>query len=322
MRAETRRGFGARPARRSARWPWARRAGFALLLAVAAALLLRYAREVDWPAVAGVLRRYDAATLLPAAALAACSHALVAGYDLIGRHQVGHRLGRAQTLATAFVAYAFNLNLGALVGGLGMRYRLYTRLGLPLAQITQVIALSMATNWLGWLLLAGTALLFFPLALPPAWEVGSGALRALGALLLALAAAYLLVCARAKRRVRRLRGHAFRLPSSRLALLQLALSSANWMLMAGVIAVLMGGRVEYATLLAVLLIAAVAGMVTHVPAGLGVLEAMFVALLAHRVPHAELLGALLAYRAIYYLAPLGVAIAVYAALEARAGARS
>jgi uncharacterized membrane protein YbhN (UPF0104 family) len=55
-----------------------------------------------------------------------------------------------------------------------------------------------------------------------------------------------------------------------------------------------------------------------VPAGLGVLEAVFVALLSHVVPVPKLLAALLAWRAIYYLAPLAAATVVYAVVEARA----
>ncbi|MGJ7583533.1 UPF0104 family protein, partial [Variovorax sp. RHLX14] len=66
------------------------------------------------------------------------------------------------------------------------------------------------------------------------------------------------------------------------------------------------------------LVAAVAGVITHVPAGLGVLEAVFVALLAHEVPQAKLLGALLAYRGLYYLLPLVVATLGYLVTEARA----
>ena len=73
-------------------------------------------------------------------------------------------------------------------------------------------------------------------------------------------------------------------------------------------------------MLSVLLIAAVAGVITHVPAGLGVLEAVFVALLSHQVPKGELLGALLAYRAVYYLGPLVLATAAYLLVEARAKA--
>ncbi len=51
------------------------------------------------------------------------------------------------------------------------------------------------------------------------------------------------------------------------------------------------------------------------------LEAVFLALLGHRVPHAQLLGALLAYRALYYIAPLIIASLGYAALESRIRAR-
>jgi uncharacterized membrane protein YbhN (UPF0104 family) len=45
---------------------------------------------------------------------------------------------------------------------------------------------------------------------------------------------------------------------------------------------------------------------------------VFVALLAHEVPQAKLLGALLAYRGLYYLLPLAVATLGYLVTEARA----
>jgi uncharacterized membrane protein YbhN (UPF0104 family) len=107
------------------------------------------------------------------------------------------------------------------------------------------------------------------------------------------------------------------LPEGRLAALQLGLSCLNWLLIAGVIHVLLQGRIEFATVLGVLLLAAVAGAIAHVPAGLGVLEAVFVALLASRRGQEDLLAALLAYRAIYYLAPLAIAIALFPVLDAQ-----
>ncbi len=54
------------------------------------------------------------------------------------------------------------------------------------------------------------------------------------------------------------------------------------------------------------------------PAGLGVLEAVFVALLAHEVAETRPLAALLAYRALYYLLPLAVALVAYLVTEMRA----
>jgi hypothetical protein len=110
-----------------------------------------------------------------------------------------------------------------------------------------------------------------------------------------------------KGRVWRVRGHTFKTPGLAMALLQLAMSCLNWSLMGGVIWLLLQGQVGYPHVLAVLLVAAVAGVVTHVPAGLGVLEAVFVALLSYQVAEATLLGALLAYRGLYYLLPLAVA---------------
>ena len=71
-------------------------------------------------------------------------------------------------------------------------------------------------------------------------------------------------------------------------------------------------------MVSVLLLAAVAGVITHVPAGLGVLEAVFIALLSHKMPQAAILAALVAYRVIYYLAPLSIATMVYLVMEARA----
>lgn len=303
---------------RTAWWPWARRAVVWGFFALIAWLLVTQARTIDWDEVLDAIRALPAATLLAAGALVACSFALYSTYDLLGRHVTRHRLGTGTVMGVTFISYAFNLNLGSLVGGVAFRYRLYSRLGLGNDTITRVLAFSMLTNWLGYLVVAGAAFCFWPLALPSGWKIGNEGLRILGAVLLAAALAYLVLCAVAKGRVWRVRGHAFKTPSLPMALLQLAMSCTNWSLMGGVIWFLLQGQVDYVHVLSVLLVAAVAGVVTHVPAGLGVLEAVFVALLGQAVVPAQLLGALLAYRGLYYLLPLVVATLGYLATEVRA----
>jgi uncharacterized membrane protein YbhN (UPF0104 family) len=176
----------------------------------------------------------------------------------------------------------------------------------------------MLTNWLGYLVLAGAVFCFFPMVLPPDWKMDGEGLRVLGALLLAAGAAYLGLCAIARQHTWRLRGHELDTPSLRMALLQLALSMLNWSLIGGMIWLLLQRQLPYHEVLAVALVAAVAGVITHVPGGLGVLEAVFLALLGHRAPQGTLLGALLAYRAIYYLLPLILAALTYVATELRA----
>jgi len=103
---------------------------------------------------------------------------------------------------------------------------------------------------------------------------------------------------------------------------QALLVGASWMLIGSIVWSLFVGRVEYPTVLGALLQAAVAGVLTHVPAGLGVLEAVFVATLAHALPATEALATVLAYRAADYLLPLALALPAYAWSEAGAPPRA
>lgn len=297
---------------------WALRGLTAAFFGVAAWFSVRFALTVDWQGVGQSIAAMPRPILLQAAVLAAASHAVYSCFDLLGRYYTGHHLPLRQVMAVNFVAYAFNLNMGSLVGSVAFRLRMYSRLGLKAAVITRVMTLSMLTNWLGYFVLAGGLFLFMPLPLPPGWKLGSLGLQALGAVLLALASAYLWLCLRARRREFTVRGHTLLLPPARLAAVQVALSCTNWWLMGTLMTVLLQGRLPQPMVLSVVLIAAVAGLMAHVPAGLGVLEGVFVALLSHRVPVTQLLGAVLVYRAFYYLLPWGLATALYLWTESRA----
>ncbi|MEO6744789.1 MAG: lysylphosphatidylglycerol synthase domain-containing protein [Caldimonas sp.] len=287
-----------------------------LFLLAVIGLVVNHARHVDWDAVGGALRAYSASTLLLAAGFAAASHALYCGYDLIGRHETNHGLPARTVVGVGFTCYAFNLNLGSLVGGVALRYRLYARLGLNAEVITRILALSLLTNWLGYFCVAGSLFLLAAPPMPPSWELRSEGLRWVGAGLLFAAAAYVAACFLLRRSEWQFRGHVLHLPSGPISMLQLVLSVANWMTIGAVVWVLLHHKIEYASVLGVLLAAAVAGVIAHVPAGLGVIEAVFIALLSHRVPQGEILAALLAYRALYYLAPLALALGLFLKLDA------
>ena len=135
--------------------------------------------------------------------------------------------------------------------------------------------------------------------------------------MLLAAAGYAWLCSTSRKREWRVRGHTVHLPSGRMAALQFTVAATNWASIAGVLWVLMRGQVDYPSIVAVLLIAAIAGLVVHVPAGLGVIEGVFLALLSGRLPQGGLLAALLAYRAIYYLVPLAFAIPSFFMLDRR-----
>lgn len=298
-------------------WPWIKR-GFSLLFFVAVLwLLVGYARHIDWGDVGASLRALPAPALLAAVGLAAASHLLYACFDLIGRRYTGHTLKTPIVMAVTFVSYAFNLCIGSFVGGVGFRYRLYSRLGLKTGVITRIVSMSMLTNWLGYKLLAGFLFLVHPIALPPAWHMGNHGLQWIGAALMAISLAYIVACWRMGDHTWDWRGHELYLPPWRMAVLQMAISALNWSLMAGIIWVLLGQKIAYTDVLTVLLVGAIAGVVLHVPAGLGVFEAVFIAMLSYRISEGQLLAALLGYRAVYYIGPLAIAATMYLLMELR-----
>ncbi len=297
------------------RWARLRRWALPLLGVVVLGLLLSHAHKVDWAGAWAALQRYPLGLLLLVLAVATASHALYGCYDLLARRHVRHGLPRWRSWAIAVTSYAFNLNLGSWVGSIAARARLYARAGLDEAAVAQVVAFSVATNWLGYGLLAGTLFAAGAIAPPEGAHLSRGALRALGCAMVLGAVGYVLLCHRQQGRSWCIRGRSVRLPSARLALMQLGVSAGNWLLMGTAMYLLLGRQVPYGTTLGVLLAASVVGVITPIPAGLGVLEAVYLALLHGRVAQGTRLGAVLAYRALYYLVPLAGGLALFAALE-------
>lgn len=222
-------------------------------------------------------------------------------------------------MLVSFICYAFNLTLSTWVGGIGMRYRLYSRLGLPSSTITRIFSLSITTNWLGYILLGGVIFTAGVVQLPDHWYIDQTTLRILGVVLLLVIAVYLWACAFAKRRHVTIKKQKLVLPSWRFAMAQMGISAGNWMAMGAIIWLLMGEDVNYFFVLGVLLVSSIAGVIVHIPAGIGVLEAVFIALLAgEHVSHGTIIAALLAYRMLYYFLPLALATVCYLVLESRA----
>lgn len=278
--------------------------------------LIDRAGTMNWPEVVRTIRRYEFSQVALALALALSSYLACCGFDLMARRHIGHRLPVPVTAAIAFVSYAFTINLGAFVGGMGFRYRLYSRFGLAPATITQIIGFSLLTNWSGYVLLAGLTFAFAAPHLPADWQVPDMALRLSGVLLLGMGAAYLGLCLVARGRSWSIRGMEIICPSLRLAALQLSASSVSWLLIAATMDRLLPDAVPFMAVVTTLFVSAIAGVLTHVPSGIGVLEAVCVALLSHYAPAVQILAALLMYRAVYYIAPLLIALLLYPLLEA------
>lgn len=316
----------ARPDRKTARglgcltrrpwWPWLTRGVAAAFLLGVAWLLIQQARTIDWSAVGQALLAVPGPVLLVAGAFALASHCTYGTYDWVGRHCTGHGLPLITTQRIAMTSYTFTLNLGSLIGGVGVRYRLYDRQGLRPGTIGQIIGTSVLTNWLGYLLLAGVLPWLWQ---PPAllgWSLPTLQWKLLGGALAVLPLAYVLLCTWRQGESLRLRGRSFPLPRWPVALGQVLVSAFNWMLMGAALWTVLQGHASYWAALATVLLGAVAGLVLRVPAGLGVLEAVGVALLAgDTLGRDEALAAMLAYRALYYLLPLSLGALAFGAAE-------
>ncbi|WP_312123015.1 lysylphosphatidylglycerol synthase domain-containing protein [Kosakonia cowanii] len=301
------------------RWRLAKKILTVIFFIAVIVLLVLYAQKVNWEDVWKVIRDYNRTALLSAVALVIISYVLYGFYDLLGRAYCGHKLAKRQVMLVSFICYAFNLTLSTWVGGIGMRYRLYSRLGLPGSTITRIFSLSITTNWLGYILLGGLIFTFGVVEIPAHWYIDASTLRIVGVVLLLIIAVYLWGCAFAKRRHVTIKGHKLVLPSWKFAVAQMVISSANWIAMGAIIWILLGMRADFFFVLGVLLVSSIAGVIVHIPAGIGVLEAVFIALLAsEHVSQGIIIAALLAYRVLYYFLPLLLALIGYLLLEGRA----
>ncbi len=164
--------------------------------------------------------------------LVAINYLILTSFDYAAfRHlrQAGMTYGKV--LWSAFICYACTLNFGALVGGLGFRYRVYSKWHVPRKRIPDVIIFAVVANWSGYMLLLGAALV----ARPPVLEnvLPSWATLALGLAALTAVALYLALCAQGTSF--RWKLTSYRLPSIGLALGELGLAVLQWSILGGII---------------------------------------------------------------------------------------
>ena len=109
----------------------------------------------------------------------------------------------------------------------------------------------------------------------------------------------------------------FIVPKLKFAFIQIGISSLQWILAASVLYILhdhFGAGVPWVHVLFTYLLASIGGVVARIPAGVGVIEAIFLKTL----PEAQastMLAALLCFRAIYFLLPLLISVFGYLAIE-------
>ncbi len=308
-------------------WDLVRKAApFVTVLLFAGALLLlrQQLAGFRYHDVMEVLRALPAHRLLLAVLTTTLGYLAMTGYDTLAFRYLRNPLPYRKIALASFAGYAFSNSLGfALLTGTPVRARLYSGWGLTALQVTRVVLFCFLTFWLGFITLGGIAFLIEPLPLPQGFYFHLASARPIGVLFLALSVAYLTVATR-RRAPLSIGGLEIPLPGPRLAISQLVTSCLDWGLAAATLYALLPGPghhgLDFPQLLAVFLLAQLAGVASQVPGGLGVLEASILYLLVHLAPGLpvpRIVGALLAFRGIYYFAPLIVASLMLGTYETR-----
>ena len=266
------------------------------------------------------VKTFPAWRIAAALVLTGVSYLVLSVYDRMGLNYVGKPLPWRKILPTSFMAYALGhaLGLPAITAG-GVRLRYYGAEGLTAGEVAKVVGFATVTFIGGLLVLATVVFALYPPRWPaalhvPDWTPSTRTLAGVFALLLA---AYLLWGLWWRKP---LSAGAFSLPvpSRRTVLLQLVISSADWLVAVSVFAVLIG-RASPWTVAGVFVMAAIASYISHVPAGVGVFEAVSLALLTREIPADRVLASLLVYRVVFYLCPLVAATLMVVGVEVRRG---
>jgi len=275
----------------------------------------RYSVEELVASVAAI----PSARLLMAGTFAAASYLCLSGFDYLALRYVGRPLPYPKAALASFTSLSLGHNIGiAFLSSGAVRYRFYSRWGLRAADVAKLILFCGITVGLGLMILGGAALLIRPDLAESVTGLSGWTISALGGVCLLLAVIYLILCAlvRTPLKVHR---WSVELPPLRLAIGQCVIGPLNFACVAGCLHQALAGitEVSYLAVASVYVIANTTALISHVPGGLGVIESVVMYLL----PGADIIGALLVFRFVYFLVPLALGVSTFALSEVVLGRR-
>lgn len=276
--------------------------------------------EISYADILVAIRETPASALWFAVAATACSYLTLTGYDASSLRFVGAKVPGHLIAATSFTAYALGntVGLGVLTGG-AVRYRMYSAAGVEPARIARAIAFNAVAFGFGLTVVGAAGLLWGADDAARVLHAPEWLLESVASTIIGLAVLFIAMCA-LKREVTLLNRWRLQLPTWHLALQQLAISAVDIIAAAAVLWFLLPvGSIGFASFTGFYALALALGVVSHVPGGLGVFEAVMLLAVGGQVPTESLAGALVLYRGIYFLLPLALAIVLLVFFELRSG---
>jgi glycosyltransferase 2 family protein len=287
-----------------------------VLACLAAWVLWRTFQRISFADVVENMRAVSPTTLALASLCVVGAFTTLAFYEVAVVRYVKHGVGHAKPMVTAFIAFPLGHAVGqAMLSGGALRYRMYTPAGLSATEVGATVLLANLPYALAFGLSLDLALVFAAETLEPLFRISSHWLFALGCLGLAKDVAYALTILKRRKPIK-LGGWAVNLPTPSMTALQLVVGVIDVGLVSMVLYLLLpdSAGLAYLPFLAIYLASVLAGVLSHVPAGLGVLESMLLLLLPG-VPPDQLLAAVLMYRVIYEIVPVLGALLLWGLFE-------
>ena len=255
--------------------------------------------------------------IVGAVLLTATSYALLTVYDMLAQGIVGVRAPIALTMRAAFTSYALShtLGFGAITGG-SARLRIYGRIGMPPAKVARIIVIAGVSFWIGVGVTSGIALAMLrtPLDLGLT-TIEPAAAHGAGTVILGAIAALVAIAALRPDVLKPLRpiigtlGAQTAIALAVVSTVDLACASLALYLL------LPHDQWHFARFMLAYAMGITLGLITHIPGGLGVFEAVILSTLPEGATDAGI-AALIAYRVIYYFVPFSLALVLNGAIEA------
>ena len=257
--------------------------------------------------------------ILLALCLTLLNYVFLTGYDALATRYVRQPLSYPRVALVSVISYAISNSIGfALLSGSAIRYRFYSKWGFSAGKIAQIITFCNLSFWIGLFAVGGITFVVEPLTVPKQLRLPFTSIHPVGYAFLMAIAAYLIWSVIGQRSLR-IKGWVLPHLPIQLSLAQIAITACDWLLAAAVLYVLLPpiASLSFFGFFGIYLLAQLTGIISNVPGGLGVFETVLVLLLAPPIAPDKLLGALLAYRAIYYFIPLLVGILLFIGYELR-----
>lgn len=228
-------------------------------------------------------------------------------YDYLALWYVGEykKVTWWKWMLAGMLGFAISNNAGhAVVSGGAIRYRLYTRWRIRGGDIVKMLTINGFTYFLGAAAIVIIGYFLVPREVfPQAASVGLDTLFIFCAVAILAYFAMTLFFHNKSLRIAKLR---FEIPTTRMAFVQMLLGITDSLLAGLVLYFCLSPfmQIPFGTFIGLFVIAQTTGVFSQVPGGIGVFESIFLLALPDTVDKANIFGALLAYRIIYYVLPL------------------